>query len=170
MPLHTLVIDFLRKKIRKSNIFFLISVFYTWRYLLLSPMYNSAKKQQMTEIFWDLNQGTRYYRFMKKKTRGWKSHATVPLIRVEVFLVSILVDLSLLCRIAIGRQKVRGQLLLIREKLKVFCMQRYFFRKTSHRMLLLRASLFPSAVQFLEVSERYLYLYNVFVLIQDRSL
>ena len=40
-------------------------MFYTRRYLLLKA-YNSAKKQQMTEIFLDVNQGTRYYRFRKK--------------------------------------------------------------------------------------------------------
>jgi len=28
--------------------------------------YNSAKKLQMTEIYEDVNQGTRFYRFMKK--------------------------------------------------------------------------------------------------------
>ena len=65
MPLHTLVIEFLSKKFQKMNIFFNLHVLYTEIFTLKA--YNSAKKQQMTEIFYDVNQGTRYYRFMEKK-------------------------------------------------------------------------------------------------------
>ena len=71
MSLHTLVIDFLKENNRKLNIFFYFHVLYTEIFTLKA--YYSAKKQQMTEIFQDVNQGTRYYRFMKK-TRAWKSH------------------------------------------------------------------------------------------------
>ena len=61
MPLHTVV----KKKIRKSNIFFNnLHVLYTEIFTLKA--YKSAEKQQMSEIFKDVNQGTRYYRFMKK--------------------------------------------------------------------------------------------------------
>jgi len=49
MPLHTLVIDFLKKKIRKSNIFLNLRVLYMEIFTLKA--YNSEKKQQMTEIF-----------------------------------------------------------------------------------------------------------------------
>jgi len=49
MPLHTLVIDFLIKEF-KNHTFFLISMFYAWRFFTLKA-YNSAKKQQMTTDF-----------------------------------------------------------------------------------------------------------------------
>ena len=49
MPLHTQVIDFLRKKIRKSNNFFESPCFIHGDFYLKA--YNSAEKQQMTEIF-----------------------------------------------------------------------------------------------------------------------
>ena len=39
---------------------------------------NSVNLQQMRKIFYGVNQGTMYYRFMKK-IRDQKSHATVPL-------------------------------------------------------------------------------------------
>ena len=64
MPLHSLVIDFLKKKIENQTFFFNLRVLYMEIYTLKA--YNSAKKKQMTEIFSDVNQGTRYYRFMKK--------------------------------------------------------------------------------------------------------
>jgi len=50
MPLHTLVIDFLKKKNSKIKHFLWnLHVLYTEIFTLKA--YNSAKKQQMTEIF-----------------------------------------------------------------------------------------------------------------------
>ena len=63
MLLHTLVIDFLKKN-SKIKHFFYLHVLYTE--ILTLKAYYSGKKQQMTEIFKDVNHGTRYYRFMKK--------------------------------------------------------------------------------------------------------
>ena len=53
------------EKSRKVYIFFYIHVLYTETFTL--EAYNSAKKQQMTELFKDLNQETRYCGFMKKQ-------------------------------------------------------------------------------------------------------
>ena len=49
MPLHTLVIDFLKKKSKIEHFFFNLHVLITEIFTLKA--YNSAKKQQMTEIF-----------------------------------------------------------------------------------------------------------------------
>ena len=49
MSLHTLVIDFVKFFSRKSNIFWNLRVLYTDIFTLKA--YNSAEKQQMTEIF-----------------------------------------------------------------------------------------------------------------------
>ena len=40
----------------------------------------SMKTKKTSKIFWGINLGSRYFRFMKK-TRAQKSHATVPLIK-----------------------------------------------------------------------------------------
>ena len=62
MPLHTLVIDFLKKKKLKIKHFILnLHVLYTEIFTLKA--YDSAKKQQMTKIFKGVNQGTRYSDF-----------------------------------------------------------------------------------------------------------
>ena len=52
------------------------SVFYTHRFFFKAN--NSVNSQQMRKIFNGVNQGTMFYRFMKK-IRDKKSHATVPL-------------------------------------------------------------------------------------------
>ena len=49
MPLHTLFIDFLEKKIENQTFLFNLRVLYTEIFTLKA--YNSVKKQQMAEIF-----------------------------------------------------------------------------------------------------------------------
>jgi len=50
MPLHTLVIDFLKKKKLKVK-HFLWNLHVLYKEIFTLKAYNSAKKQQMTEIF-----------------------------------------------------------------------------------------------------------------------
>ena len=58
--------------------------------------------KKISKIFWNVTQGPWYYRFMKK-TRGQKSHATVPLNTVSLH--STVVDH---CTISYGTGRVVG--------------------------------------------------------------
>jgi len=77
MSLFTLAIDSLQKKNEKILLFYLqLRVLYTEIQPCL--VNNSVKSQQMSKMFYGVNQGTMYYRLIKK-IRDQKSHATVPL-------------------------------------------------------------------------------------------
>ena len=75
MPLHTLVIDFLQEKFEIRTFFFNLRVLYMG--IITLKAYNSAKKKQLTEIFLDVNHGTKYYRFMKKTIHGCFTHLRI---------------------------------------------------------------------------------------------